>query len=540
MSFILRQYQTEAIDALHKYVCTRDGNPCVVLPTGAGKSVVMAGAIQKWKAEHPPLRACVLAHRKELVEQNAEKLLAIYPECGIGLFSAALRRRDYDAPILFASIDSVYKKAGEFAPFDLLFVDEAHRIPPAGEGKYRKFITECKRFNPSLRVVGWTATPYRMGCGAICHKDHILNEVCYEAHISDLIRDGYLCSLRSKVGVTRPDLTGVKRNSGGDYITNSLAKATNNGDIVSSAIAEAMRIILAENRKTAVFFCVDVEHCVRVSQELRKHGVVAPFVTAQTKQDDRDQMVRDFKANKIRAVCNVNVLTEGFDAPHIDVIVLLRPTLSAGLYAQMVGRGLRLHSSKTDCLVLDFAGCIDEHGPLDMLGREKVAQVVCEECRETFSKAVRVCPQCGWEVPKRLVDRAEAEEREKRLHGIAPSEKSILSGLPETIAVDSVFVSRHVKPGSPDSIKVQYRCGLSVFREWVCLDHPGYPGQAARLWWHARIGGKVPTVNEALGSLFLSQQLLEWTKTITVKKNGKYYEVIGYNRPLPKQQEALC
>ena len=537
MTITLRPYQNDAIESLHAHVCTKQTNPCVVLPTGAGKSVVMASTIQRWKAEYPHVRGCVLAHRKELVEQNMGKLHAAYLDGDIGIFSAGLGRRDYDSSILFASIDSIYKKAGEFAPFDFLFVDEAHRIPPAGEGKYRTFINGCRKFNPNLRVVGWTATPFRMGCGDICHKDHILNEICYEAKITDLIGDGYLCNLRSKVGVAHADLSEVRANSGGDYIVKSLAEATNRDEVVEAAVSEAVRIIEADDRRAIVFFCVDIEHCQKVSNALRRYGIHAPYLTSKTRTDDRDRMIRDFRDGRIRAVCNVNVLTEGFDAPHIDCVVLLRPTLSAGLFSQMVGRGLRLHASKSYCLVLDFAGCIEEHGPIDLLGGQKVVMAVCGQCRESFSRAVKVCPACGWEIPKQEIDRLESAERERRMHGDKASSKSILSHQPETLKVDTVFVSRHVKEGSPDSLKVQYRCGLSMFREWVCLNHGGPAGQKAQAWWQKRFGKNQRhrvTVDTALGDMFLSQSLLEWTKTVTVRKTGKFFEIVAYNQPLPE------
>ncbi|MFA5186722.1 MAG: DEAD/DEAH box helicase family protein, partial [Patescibacteria group bacterium] len=194
-----RPYQVEALEALHNHICTKSTNPCVVIPTGGGKSALIAWAIQRWKQQAPWFRGIILAHRKELIEQNAAELYAFMPSSEIGVFSAGIGRRDYDASILFASIDSVYKKAGEFQPFDVIMVDEAHRIPPHGEGKYRTFIQGCKKFNPLLRVVGWTATPFRMGCGQICHRDHILNEICYEASVVSLIQDGYLCKLRSTV-----------------------------------------------------------------------------------------------------------------------------------------------------------------------------------------------------------------------------------------------------------------------------------------------------------------------------------------------------
>jgi DNA repair protein RadD len=533
MMYALRPYQLEAVAALHEHVCTKQTNPCVVLPTGSGKSVVMAGTIEKWKTSAPWVRGCVLAHRKELVQQNCDKLRNAYPYGEIGIFSAGLGRWDYDSPILFASIDSIYKRAGEFQPFDFLFVDEAHRIPPSGEGKYRTFINECKKFNPQLCVIGWTATPFRMGCGPICHKDHILQEVCYEARITDLIDQGYLSKIRSKVGLCQPDLKEVRRNSGGDYIVKSLADVTNRSDVVATAVAESCRLMSAEGRKSAIFFCVDIEHCKNVSKELRRHGVHAPYVTGKTKRDRRDELIQDFKSKKLKAICCVNVLTEGFDAPHIDCIILLRPTLSPGLFSQMVGRGLR-PAEKDDCLVLDFAGCIDEHGPLDLLGSgQKVVMATCGECRESFSRSVRCCPACGWEIPKIEVERMEAiEEAKRRMHSGEASKKSILSHEPEIHQVHTVFATRHIKEGSPDSLKIQYRCGLSMFREWICLDHDGFAGRKAAAWWRKRFSSKVETVNGALESLLLTQELLDYTKTITVKKNGRHYKIVDYNAPL--------
>jgi DNA repair protein RadD len=474
------------------------------------------------------------------VQQNHDKLLSAYPDGEIGIFSAGLGRRDYDSPILFASIDSICKKAGEFQAFDFAFVDEGHRIPPKGEGKYRTFLSECKKFNPQLRVIGWTATPFRMGCGPICHKDHILQEVCYEAGITDLIDQGFLSKLRSKEGLCQPNLDGVRRNSCGDYIVKSLAAATNQSDIVSTAVAEACRMMAAEGRRSAVFFCVDIEHCKRVSEELKRYGVHAPYIVGKTKHEIRDKLVRDFKDQKIKAICCVNVLTEGFDAPHIDCIVLLRPTLSAGLFSQMVGRGLRIHRDKTDCLVLDFANCIDEHGPLDLLGSgQKTVMATCPECRESFSRAIRCCPACGWEIPKIEVERIEAEEAERRMHSDKASKKSILSHEPEVHQVHAIYATRHMKPGSPDSLKITYRCGLSMFKEWICLDHDGFAGKKARTWWMKRgMPCKArPTVNEALGDMFLTETLLDWTKTVTVKKNGRHYEVVDYNAPLTEATE---
>ncbi len=530
-----RPYQQEALSALHEYMCSKTDNPCIVIPTGGGKSALIGWAIQRWKETCPWFRCIILAHRQELIQQNASELHSFLPDGDIGIFSAALDRRDYDSSILFASIDSVYKRAGEFPPWDVIMVDEAHRIPLRGEGKYRAFINESRKFNKQLRVIGWTATPFRMGCGQICHKDHILNEVCYEANVADLISDDFLCKLRSKVGETQPDLDDVKRNSSGDYIIKSLADATNLEGLVSAALAEATRIIKTEDRRAIIFFCVNVEHCKRVSAGLRQYGIHAPFVTAKTKSDERERIVKDFKAGRLQAICNVGVFTEGFNARHVDCIVLLRPTLSAGMYSQMVGRGLRVYPNKHDCLILDFAHCIETHGPIDLLSGEPVALAICSLCRESFSRAIRTCPQCGWEIPKQEIERLDRVECERRMHGVKASDRSILASEPEVVNVDSIQVARHCKPGSPDSIRVQYRSGMSIFREWVCLDHPGQAGEIAQAWWRKRFTldrKKRMSVDKALSDMFLSEELLDWTKTVTVRRNRKHMEVIAYNQEI--------
>ncbi len=526
-----RPYQSEALDALDEHIRTKRSNPCVVIPTGGGKSIIMAWAIQRWKRDYPPFRACILAHRKELVQQNAAELAGLWPGGDIGVYSAGLRKRNLDNSITYASIDSIYNKWGEFPPFDVLIIDEAHRIPAKGEGKYRQFIAGCRKCNPALRVVGFTATPYRMGCGPICHPDHILHEVCYDANVGDLIRDGYLCALRSKVGDVQPDMTQVKRNSGGDYVVKSLANAVDTPKIVRDAVRSAMQIINAEQRKSIVFFCVDVKHCKDVSLELRKYGIEAPCVTGKTPVAERDRIAERFKAGGYRAICNVNVYTEGFNAKRVDCVVLLRPTLSAGLYVQMVGRGLRLHPAKEDCLVLDYAHCIESHGPIDCIDEGEIKLATCGECGDVFSRAARVCPHCNWEIPKEEIERAEAEEREKRMHEAEAAQMAILGSEPETLAVDNVTVHRHRKPGKPDSLRVQYRCGLSTIREWVCLDHGGFAETKARAWWASRFGRAEAasiTVDAAAYNLFTGQRIKAVTESITVQRRGKHSEIINH------------
>lgn len=523
-----RPYQDKALEALHNHVCTRADNPAIVLPTGAGKSPVMAWALQKWKQDAPHFRAIALAHVKELVEQNADKMRTIWPAAPVGIYAAGLKMRQMSHDITFASIDSVYKRGPDFDPFDVIIVDEAHRIPLRGDGKYRRFINDCKLQNPRLRVIGFTATPYRMSTGPICHKDHVLNHIAYEANVKDLIDAGYLCPLRSKAGEAKPDLANVHKR-GGEYIPKELAAAVDKADLVKAAVAEAVK--MHADRKAVIYFCVDVEHCNHVSQELARHGIEAPAITGKTKRETRDRVAARFIAGDLRAICNVNVYTEGFDATRTDCVVLLRPSLSRGLVSQMIGRGLRTDPRKSDCLILDFAGCIEEHGPIDLPDDSETKMHTCPKCQEIFSRATRACPGCDYVIPPMVIERAEAEEEaERRMHGTRATSRSVLSDGPERLKVQKVFTHRHIKAGKPDSLRISYQTGITVTNEWVCLDHDGYARRKAAKWWRERFDQDAPTVDEALDDLFLNDKLTSLTQAIKVKPGNsrKHREIVGY------------
>lgn len=523
----LRPYQKEAIDALNAHLSSRLDNPCVVLPTGAGKSLVMASAIDEWRRAYPPFRVVVLAHRKELVDQNSKEFIGCAPEVDVGIYSASLGMKDDEKQITFAAIDSIYDKAGHFKPFDAIVVDEAHRIPVRGEGKYRRFISECKHFNPNLRVIGFTATPFRLGSGAICHKDFILNKICYEANVGVLIGQGFLSKIRSKISSETPDLSKVKKQSG-DYQQKSLGEAMRANGLVMRTIKDALVHLDNEQRKSCVWFCVDVEHCKQVLEALQSFGENAVAVTGNTSVEDRDIAVDGFRNWQYRHILNVNVFTEGFNVKQVDAIILLRPTLSKGMYSQMVGRGLRLHPSKTDCIILDYAHCIETHGPIDCLGEGEVRIEICRDCREAFPRSLRACPRCGWEMPKEEREAREKKEREKRMHEARIAQLAILGSQPHEYPVSAVMVGRHEKNGV-SSLCVTYRCGMQTFREWICLDHEGYARQKADYWWRARFNSPTPkSVSEALQDLFLSVDIKNVTKSITVVKNGKYNEIIDY------------
>lgn len=188
---------------MYDHLRTRDDAPCAVVPTAGGKTPIMASickdTVGQWQGH-----MLILASVKELLEQTADKLRIVCPEVNFGIYSAGLRRRDTEHPVIVAGIQSVYRRACELDAFNLVMVDEAHLIPLEGDGMYRQFLAEAKVINPELRIVGFTATPFRLKTGPICTPDGFLNHICYEVGVRELIRDGFLCRSSAKPGSPRP------------------------------------------------------------------------------------------------------------------------------------------------------------------------------------------------------------------------------------------------------------------------------------------------------------------------------------------------
>lgn len=520
----LRPYQQAAIDCLDAWLAARDDNPCIVIPTGGGKTVVFASLIRRYLHHWPSTRILVLAHVKELVEQNARKLAEAWPEAPMGVYSAGLGQRDLQAAVTFAGIQSAYRVAEHFGHIDLVFIDEAHRIPIKGEGMYRTLLNALQARNPALRVVGFTATPYRMGAGPVCAPQNILHGTCYEIGVRDLINQGYLSPLVSRGSKARADLRGVRVRQG-DYVADEVEAAVMRDGLPERTAAEIVR--LAEGRRAWIVFCAGKAHAEAISQALHAEGIAAPVIHEGTPADERDRLIKQFRAGELRALCNINVLSEGFDAPHIDCVVMLRPTKSAGLYYQQAGRGLRLAEGKDDCLVLDFAGNVLEHGPIDAIragappkkGKAPVKE--CPDCGLHQPAGVRACGECGheWPAPERAAHDP---------HGDAAVEGAILREPPQRFEVEDVEYRIWTKPGKPDSLRVDYYClqGMSRYSEWVCVGHDGYARTKAVQWWRARTHPDAPVPASAEAALAGTDNLRR-PVAILVDVNGKYPEILA-------------
>jgi len=526
----LRPYQRESVEAVYEHLRTREDNPCVVLPTAAGKTPVMAticrDAVQVWNG-----RVVILAHVKELLEQSVEKLLAIAPDLPVGVFSAGLRRRDLGYAITVAGIQSIWKRAGELGPVDLVIVDEAHLIPAEDDGMYRSFLADAKLVNPALRVIGLTATPYRLKSGEICAPENVLNHVCYEIGVKELIVQGWLSPLRTKAGSQRPDYERLHVRAG-EFVPGEVEELMDDDTLVQAACDE----ITAEagDRRSILIFTSGVRHGRHVVDVMReRHGVECGFVCGDTPSAERAAILKRFRSGDLRYLANVNMLTTGFDAPNVDCVALLRPTMSPGLFYQMVGRGFRLHPGKDDCLVLDFGGNVLRHGPVDDIrvrredrGDGEAPAKQCPQCKALVATGYAHCPQCGFEFP----------EKQRQQHDASATSEGILSGqvTRSEEAVKEVAYCFHTKrddPNAPPTMRVEYRVGFNRWqREWVCFEHDGYARRKAEQWWTARSREPVPrSVDEAVE--LANAGALAPTLAVTVERRAgeKYDRVVGHS-----------
>ena len=499
----LRGYQQIAVNAVYDYMRKSDLNPCVVLPTGAGKSIVIAkivtDAVTLWQG-----RCLILAHVKELLEQNAAKIAALCPEIDIGIFSAGLNSRNTRERVIVAGIQSVYDKAAQLGSFDLVLIDEAHLIPPHGDGMYRSFLDDMKKINPNIRLIGLTATPYRLKGGLICRKENLLNEVCCEIGVRELIVAGYLSKLRSKNGKYKADLDNLHIR-GGEFVAEDVEKAMDNERLVTASCREIAE--LCKDRKKVLIFASSIDHCRHIAETIREQThEECGIVTGHTPKLERAEILDRFRGitqknlfgeakPELKYLVNVGVLTTGFDAPAIDCVAILRPTNSAGLYYQMVGRGFRLSpdTGKTDCLILDYGGNIMRHGPVDMIritgdpgrkGNGGAPVRECPQCQSVFPAGRTACPDCGYEFPR--------EDRKLR-HDSRACSDGILSGESSELEypVKDVYYCTHTKrnadEGTPKTMRIDYMIGFNDFQaEWVCPEHTGYARRKFEKWWRER------------------------------------------------------
>jgi DNA repair protein RadD len=496
MTFELRDYQREAVDGLYNYWAGKAGdNPLIVAPTGSGKTAIIAQLI-KDAMSFPGTRVLVVTHVKELIEQGADGLLKLYPEADFGLYSAGLKKKVLGRPITFAGIQSIWEKAYDIVPApDLVLIDEAHLLPKNTETRYNRFIADLKVCNPSVKVVGLTATPYRLDSGYLHEgKGAIFDGIAHDIPVAMLMDQGYLSPVISKGGIKQINLEGVGKR-GGEFIESELAMAASDPELVKSTVAEIVR--LGADRKSWLVFSSGVNHAYMLKDEFEAHDIDVGVITGSDGSVARAKAITDFKNGKLRCLINVNVLTTGFDHPEVDLVALVRATASTGLYVQMVGRGTRIADGKENCLILDYGQNVERHGFIDQVkpkdksagaGEGDAPVKTCESCQMIVHAATQICPECGFQFPAPTLNHAAVS------YGGAMLSSQVQA---EWLDVEDVMYARHRKEGKPDSVKVTYYCGLTGVSEWLCPDHGGY---AASRYTSRRsaLGASATTTQQAL------------------------------------------
>jgi DNA repair protein RadD len=356
MTLQLRQYQRDAIDALYSYWQDGGGNGLIVLPTGAGKALVLSKIIEELLADYPDMRILNITHSKTLVSQNFKEFIGLSPFAPAGIYSAGLGRRDTNAQVLFCGIQSVWNKVEQLGNIDLVIVDEAHAISRNSDTLYGKFFSAVRERNPDSRTAGLTATDYRTDSGRLTDdiddggeiddatraalaeagivkpvKFKLFDDVVYEIGIGELIEQGYLSPISTKNVNSVIDLKGM-HTRGGEYVPGEVSSAADK--IIVEGVAED--IAKGGNRRAAMFFCVSQENAEKVCREVRRNGKTCELLTSKN-PGEHTKIIADFWAGRIWAIVSVNMLTTGANYPFVDMISIYRSTKSpASLFRSSV------------------------------------------------------------------------------------------------------------------------------------------------------------------------------------------------------------
>ncbi|MFC3206852.1 DEAD/DEAH box helicase [Aquamicrobium soli] len=544
----LRPYQREAVDALYAYWREKPGSPLIVLPTGAGKSLVLATICKELIRDYPTLRILICTHVRELILSNFRELLNIWPFAPAGIFSAGVGRRDAHSQIIFGGVQTIARQTAAIGHVDLVMVDEAHLMPRKSETQYGQLLAGLRGINPDLKLVGLTATPYRLGEGSLHEGEGALfDDICFEQPITAMIDGGYLVRPISKGMATTYDVSGVGK-LGGDYKQNALQAAVDKDDLTRAVVDEIVAYGAGRHgpeRKAWLCFCSGVEHAHHMRDEIRSRGYSCEAIDGTTPKGERDKILEDFKAGRLRALTNNSVLTTGTNLPIIDLVAFCRPTQSAGLYVQMAGRGLRLYPGKENCLFLDFAGIVRKHGPIDAVvpptarsGTGEAPVKICPQesggCGSLVHASCRQCPDCGYEFPVDDTPKIHAHAEDVPMLSTAEATWRPVK--------KRAFRFKESASGGPPCVEVVYTCGLTPIKGYVCPQHLEHQdpkkGRYAKMfadkYWR-RHGGKTPFPKSVLEFLERQNELLR-TEAIEVKPNKKFrsspWKVEDY-RPAP-------
>lgn len=527
--FVPRDYQQESIEAFWRGTKTHKGqNPLIVLPTGGGKTIVIADILRG--ISKIGYRSIVLARSKELVKQNLEKFSMHLPDVSAGIYCAGLGRKETSPNIIFGTIQSCCTKGEEFGERQLIIVDEAHEIPQRDESQYQIFLNDICKTSPNALLLGLTASPYRLDGGLIYGPSRQFDYVAHAVPLRKLIDDKYLTKPATLVA-DQVDMSGVKKTAGDFNKSQVEGKFLEAGTVVTDQIVSASD---EKQTKSVLIFASGVAHAESIRARIADKGHSVGLVTGETLPLIRSTLIDNFNRGTLRFLVNVDVLTTGFDCTRIDHIAVCRATESPGLFYQICGRGFRLHKGKDVCWIQDFGGNIERHGPIDSpsygINTIKVKtetgeapQKACPSCFEILPASATVCEKCGFEFPRQPnVDTRASRQailKTPRWHNVESVSYQLWKG----------------KGGKPDTLRVDYSVSLDgdwlerkVVSEWVCILHDGFARSMAMRWWIKRTSLPFPMKIEDAIDL-AERGALRTPRRVEIVKDGAYDRIEDYD-----------
>ena len=489
----LRYYQQDAVDSFIAYLkANKKGNGVIVLPTGAGKSYVVAELIRIFAGNHNG-RVVVASHTKKIVKQDHDAACKLWKEGKklFGINSEGLGRRSTKKQVIFGGIQSIFKMTEAIGKINLLIIDEGQKVNMDDAVQYKTFIKEALKINPSMRILLLTATEYRPGIGLIYGPSslQIGDDLVYKANTKQLIKKGHLAKpVNPKIEKeARINTEGLPVSSGQnkDYLEPDLMERANIRSLID--IQTAAVLDGTEGNESIASFAVNTEHADAIAASYRKFGETSIAVVHSKIEGDSDQLVEDFEDSKIRVLVSVNMFIEGFDAPNILELDVRKPTKSPGRYVQMIGRGFRLceEIGKKSFRVWDFAQNVSEHGPVDEVSgdyrnEKPLGYRECKNCGEEYHARLSKCPHCGFKPIGQGKDWEDKTEED-------PCSLSIISE-PRWFDVEYIFCPKpNPKKPVPSSIVVHYYCDeKKKFTKEVLFDDEG------KIWLKNHLGDDIP------------------------------------------------
>ncbi len=376
MTIKLRHYQEKAIGAAVKHLKHEGAAPGIlVLPTGSGKSLVVANTARETSG-----RTLVFQPNKEILEQNYSKLIGYgFPESQVGILSASAGERTI-RHVTYTTIGTAISHIEDLRSFKKIIIDECHLVSP-GQGQYKELLEGIN----AQRIIGLSATPYRMKAYNAYgnetqpyskinllprERPSYFSDIIHVTQIQELYAENYLCPLVYRRNTHFDPLALTLNTTGSDFDEDSMREylSSRNYDIVAKAHDSALWA-LSLGRKSIIIFLPFVEEAALCAEQLCKANVNAVMLSGKTPKKERKKLLEAFKSqdDSVQVICNVGVLTTGFDFPALDCLILGRPTLSLALYYQMIGRAMRPHPSKANALIIDLAGTLIRFGKIENL-----------------------------------------------------------------------------------------------------------------------------------------------------------------------------